>query len=220
MKKLLVLLFSLILTVSVFGQDRITIAHTNYTTTFSKTLHYPLKVEWWLTKQKVGCPNPLPRKDQFQSDPKAVSDTNLDANYILANKLHKAKQLPTFDRGHMCPAAENECNGPAILTECFYFSNMTPQYHSLNAGDWKTLEVLERKLALGNDSIHIWAGSIGSVEKFGILNIPAKCWKVIYIKKTKEYQAYLFTNNTTNPVGLRAHKVDKSVIQKLTGFVF
>ena len=92
----------------------------------------------------------------------------------------------------MSPAADNECpytkNGVKIpaekmLTECFYFSNMAPQYHSLNAGDWKTVEVWERDMALKYDSVHIWCGNIGEIKKIGSVSVPKECWKLVYIKK-------------------------------------
>jgi len=220
MKKLLLILGLTLLSVVSYSQDTIRIKHANYVTVFSKSKHYPVLVEWWETKAKDGCPNPLPRKDQFQPDPQLVSETKLQADYDLANKTHKDKGLKGFDRGHMSPAASNECNGAGVLTECFYFSNMTPQYHALNAGDWKTLETLERQLALDNDSVHVWAGSVGVDEKFGTTSIPSKCWKVIYIVKTKEYQAYIFDNKDEKQVGLVAHKVSVADVTKLTGFKF
>ena len=58
-----------IFSLSSYSQDLVTIKHTNYTTTFSKSLKYPIVVEWWETKANVACPIPLKRKDQFQSDP-------------------------------------------------------------------------------------------------------------------------------------------------------
>ena len=120
----------------------------------------------------------------------------------------------------MCPAASNECQTETIEDECFYFSNMAPQYHALNAGDWKTLETLSRNLALQYDSVHIWAGSIGIKERFGSLTIPSTCWKVIYILRTKEYQAYIFDNKDQKQTGLSSHKVQLIDVIKLTGYTF
>jgi endonuclease G len=202
------------------AQDLVVLKHTNYTTTYSKSLHYPVLVEWWETKAKDGCASPLPRKDQFAPDPALPTETKLQADYDLANKTHKAKGLHGFDRGHMSPAASNECTGPVVLTECFYFSNMAPQYHSLNAGDWKSLETLTRSIAVDKDSVHVWAGSIGASEKFGTTSVPTQCWKVIYIVKNKEWQAYLFNNDDSKPSGLHSHQVLVSDITKLTGFKF
>jgi endonuclease G len=202
------------------AQDTITIKHLGYSTTYSKSLHYPVIVQWWETKAKDNCANPLPRKDQFAPDPKLISETKLQSDYDLANKTHKTAGLAGFDRGHMCPAASSECEGAQILTECFYFSNMAPQYHALNAGDWKSLETLERKIAIEKDSVHVWAGSIGVAEKFGTVSIPIKCWKVIYVVKTKEYQAYIFDNSAEKPLGLPHCKVQVTDVEKLTGFKF
>lgn len=202
------------------SQDLVVLKHTNYTTTYSKTLHYPILVEWWETKASNGCATPLPRKDQFAPDPALPSETKLQPDYDLANKTHKEKGLKGFDRGHMSPAASNECGGDKVLTECFYFSNMAAQYHALNAGDWKTLETLERDLALKNDSVHIWAGSIGVAEKFGTTSVPTQCWKVVYIVKTKEYMSFVFDNKDEKQTGLESHKVDLDYITKLTGFKF
>jgi len=99
---------------------------------------------------------------------------------------------------------------------------MTPQYHSLNAGDWKSVETLERQLAMDNDSVHIWCGSVGVAKTLGIqkIAVPTQCWKVIYIKKSKEYLAYLFNNTTDKPTGVNSHKVTVADITKLTGFKF
>lgn len=228
MKKTIFTVIFIVLCIVCKAQDTVTIKHHSYITTYSKSLHYPILVEWWETKAKDGCTNPIPRKDQFAPDPMLPSETKLQFDYDLANKMHKQKELKGFDRGHMCPAASNECEGDQVLTECFYFSNMAPQYHAINAGDWKTLEELTRMLATGDvkkkipiyDSIHVWAGSVGSAEKFGSISIPTRCWKVIYINKTKEYQAYIFNNTPDKPVGLEHWKVSVEDVEKLTGFTF
>lgn len=213
MKKLLTLLAVLLSVVTIsYSQDTVRIKHTNYTTVYSKSLKYPVLVEWYATKAKVACTNPLPRKDQFAPDPLLPSETNLAKDYIGSGT----------DRGHMCPAADNECSGPKVLTECFYFSNMAPQYHSLNAGDWKSVETLCRDLASKNDSVHIWAGSIGVAKTLGAdkVAVPTECWKVIYVVKTKEWLAFEFKNTTDKPTGVNSHQVTVKDIEKLTGFKF
>jgi len=130
------------------AQDTVRLIHKEYTTVFSKSKKYPVLVEWWLTKQKVTCTSPVPRKDQFIPDPLLASETDLTKDYTGSG----------FDRGHMAPAADNQCSGPDAMKECFYFSNMTPQYGSLNRGDWKTLEMRTRELAQSQDSVRIWTG--------------------------------------------------------------
>jgi endonuclease G len=196
--------------VCVKAQDVVVLKHTNYTSHFSKSKHYPVMVEWWITKAKSSCVNQLARKDNFKPDPLLLNETDLAADYVGSGT----------DRGHNMPAAENQCQTPGVQDECFYFSNMTPQYHSLNAGDWKSLEVLERQIAVDNDSVHVWCGSIGEAKKIGKVSVPTECWKVIYVLKTKEWMAYEFKNTTDKPSGLNSHKVSVADITKLTGLKF
>ena len=210
MKKLLILLSFVLISMTSNAQDVVVIKHTNYTTHYSKSKMYPVMVEWWLTKCMITCPTPLKRKDNFKPDPKLVKETDIVKDYVGSGT----------DRGHMMPAAENLCQTPAVQDECFYFSNMSAQYHSLNAGDWKSVETLERQIASEQDSTRIWCGNVGEIKRIGRVAVPKQCWKVIYVKRTKEWKAFLFENNTSKPDGYLNNQVDVSVIEKLTGFKF
>jgi endonuclease G len=210
MKKFLVLLPLLFIMVSAVAQDVVVLKHTNYTTHYSKSKHYPVMVEWWITKAKVGCPTPLARKDNFKPDPQLPNETNLAADYVGSGT----------DRGHMMPAAENQCQTPEVQDECFYFSNMAAQYHSLNAGDWKSVETMERELGKTVDSVHVWCGNIGEAKKIGTTSVPTQCWKVIYVVKDKEWMAFIFDNTTDKPTGVNSHRVDVADVEKLSGFKF
>lgn len=192
------------------AQDTIRLKHTNYTSVYSKSLNYPVLVEWWETKAKVGCKVPLKRKDGFQADPLLPKETDLARDYVGSG----------YDRGHMCPAASNLCSGDKVQSECFYFSNMTPQPHRLNAGSWKVLEMRTRETAIVNDSVHVWCGNIGSVKKVGKISIPKTCWKVIYVKKTKTTTAYIFNNDDSKSDGIENNVVPVETVEKLTGYKF
>jgi endonuclease G len=210
MRKGLLLVSSLLFSILLFGQDVVVLKHTNYTSHYSKSKKYPVMVEWWLTKAKVACEKPMARKDNFKPDPLLPSETNLLVDYKGSGT----------DRGHMMPAAENLCQTPAVQDESFYFSNMAAQYHSLNAGDWKSVETMEREWAKKEDSVHIWCGNIGEIKRIGRVAVPKQCWKVIYFTKSKEWMCFLFDNNTSKPDGIHNNLVDKSEIEKLTGFKF
>lgn len=210
MKKFFTLILVLCFALGLKAQDVVVLKHTNYTSHFSKSKKYPVLVEWWETKAKVGCPNPLPRKDNFKPDPLLPNETNIGADYVNSGT----------DRGHLMPAKSNQCQTPAVQDECFYYSNMAAQYHSLNAGDWKSLETLTREWAVKQDSVHIWAGNVGEAKRIGKVAVPTKCWKVVYIVKSKEWFAYLFDNNTSKPDGINNNKVLVSDIEKLTGLKF
>jgi endonuclease G len=212
MKKGLRLVSSILFTVVLFAQDVVVLKHTNYTSHYSKSKKYPVMVEWWVTRAKVGCPTPMARKDNFKPDPLLPKETNLGADYVGSGT----------DRGHMMPAAENLCQTAEIQNESFYYSNMAAQYHSLNAGDWKSVETMEREWAKKDDSVHVWCGNIGIAKTIGEgkVAVPKQCWKVLYFVKTKEWMAFLFDNNTSKPDGIHNNLVDKSDIEKLINFKF
>jgi endonuclease G len=210
MKKLFTLIVFTLILIGSKGQDVVILKHTNYTSHFSKSKKYPIMVEWWETKVKVGCPNPLPRRDAFQPDPQAIVETDIKADYVGSG----------YDRGHMSPAASNQCQTAGVQIESFYMSNMSAQTHRLNAGDWKSLEVMTREWAVKDDSVHIWAGNIGEIKKIGKVSVPKQCWKVVYYKKSKEWMAFLFDNDQSKPDGIYNNKVELVDIEKLTGLKF
>ncbi len=210
MKKLTFILGFLLISLLSIAQDVVVFKHTNYTSHFSKSKRYPVMVEWWETKAKVGCPNPLPRVDAFRPDPQDMQLTDIKADYVGSG----------FDRGHMSPAASNQCQTMDVQMECFYMSNMAPQYHSLNAGDWKSLETATRQWALKDDSVHVWAGNLGEIKKIGKVSVPKECWKVVYIKKSNEWFYFMFDNSAAKPSGLKSHEVTKDILEKATGLKF
>jgi endonuclease G len=207
MKYILSLL--LLITTSVYSQDVVELKHKAYTTHYSKSKHYPVMVEWWITKNTLTCVDKVKRGDKFIPDPLLLNETNLQSDYTGAG----------FDRGHNMPAADAVCDQEAN-EESFYFSNMTAQYPALNRGDWKALEMLSRNTALEQDSVKVWCGSVGVEKKIGTTSVPTQCWKVIYIAKTKEYMAFIFDNNTTKADGIDNNKVNITNVEKLTGFKF
>ena len=210
MKKGLLLITLLIISFVTIAQDVVVLKHTNFTSHYSKSKKYPIMVEWWETKAKVACEKPLPRVDRFKPDPLLPTETDLELDYLKSG----------FDRGHLMPAKSNQCQTPQVQNECFYFSNMAAQYHRLNAGDWKSLEMLTRDIASREDSVHIWAGNLGELKRIGKVAVPKQCWKVVYTVKTKEWMAFLFENDLSNPDGINNNKVDLRDIEKLTGLKF
>lgn len=205
MKNFISLFITLFITTSIFSQDTVRLVHKNYISVFSKSKKYPVLVEWWVTKAKVSCANPIPRTDKFLPDPLLKEHTNLQESYTKSG----------FDRGHMSPAADNQCSGKQVLEESFYFSNMSAQYHSLNAGDWKSLETYTRNLSLDVDSIKVFSGNIGESMKIGVVSVPEKCWKVIYIKKTNKFRYFIFENSKVKSDGFQNNEVTESEFKKL-----
>ena len=210
MKKALLLVTLLVISVTLFAQDVVVLKHTNYTSHYSKSKKYPVMVEWWETKAKIACVTPLPRKDNFKPDPLLPTETDLVNDYVGSG----------YDRGHLMPAKSNQCQTQSVQDECFYFSNMAAQTHRLNAGDWKSLETLTREIAAREDSVHIWAGNVGEIKRIGKVAVPKQCWKVVYSKTSNEWMFFLFENDLSNPDGINNNKVLREDIEKLTGLKF
>lgn len=204
MKKILMLL--VLMTMSLTAQV-VVIHHHSYITHFSKQLKYPVEVEWTLTRAMLDCPDRTGRRSTFTSDPDCPGDFNVD--------YHGSG----YDRGHNMDALDNECNGVAE-TECFYFTNMTPQTPALNRGPWEVLESWCRKLAETYGEVRICCGSFGSVKRIGpdSISVPRWCWKVVYVPEIATETAYLYENTnlfaSKKPV---AFEIDIMKLKKLTG---
>lgn len=212
--KLVKKIIGLVIITLLFGSFKkdpiVKLTHTGYIAYYNTDLHYSVNIEWWNTRARLVCPeSKVARKDQFAPDPLLAAETDLTTDYKGSG----------FDRGHMCPAADNQCSSE-LQKECFYFSNMSPQYHSLNAGIWKTLETRTRELATEFDSVKVWCGSLGRAGKIGKVTIPTHCWKVIFIKKTKVWEAYLFENTKVQPKDLASKLTPLSKIETITRVKF
>jgi endonuclease G len=205
MKKILLFL----VTFNIYAQDVIILKHTLYTSHYSISKHYPIYVEYTLTSDMISCNNPLVRFNDFKADPLAINQTNTLDNYRGSGT----------DRGHMMSYQDNACQSQSIANECFYMSNMAPQYHELNAGDWEELEKAERKLAK-DGALKIWAGNIGELKKIGKVSIPSQCWKVIYFKSNNTYKAYLFNNDKSLSNGYVDNEISLAKIKLLTSLTF
>lgn len=209
MKKYITIILFVLCNISCYSQDIVVIEHQAYKSTFSISKNYPIVVEWWLTKKMLSCGEMFERTDYFKPDPLYKDITDLDENYKGSG----------YDRGHLFPAQYAGCD-VVSMKESFYFSNIVPQTPQLNRGDWKMVEEITKLEAKEFDSVYVWAGAIGETRKIGSVSVPQSCWKVIYIKKTKEYFVFLHKNDFSKPNGIRDNKVDLKTIEKITGRKF
>lgn len=204
---LLLSVFSLVLG----AQDLQKLKYEYYTSWFSASEHIPIVVTYTLTGKMVSCSDPAKRTNKFKPDPDHKSLTNLARDYRGSG----------YDRGHNMPAADNKCSDTG-MEQCFYFSNMTPQPHSFNAGRWKDLETQERNEAVNFKTIIVTCGSLGVKETIGEdkVVVPKKMWKVIYIPSSGKYECYVFPNDEEVNKELIKYSVKKSVIEEQAGVRF
>lgn len=188
------------------------ITHAGYTVSYNPEWRVPNWVSYELTEYEIK--GDLKRTDKFVVDPevKNVSATNDDYSHS------------GYDRGHMAPAADMKWNS-TVMKECFYFSNMCPQKHSLNAGRWKTLEEKVRDWAAADSAIVIVCGPI--VEKgyqtigSNKVAIPQRFFKVIlapYLDSPKVIGFIMKNDKESLPLSSYAVSIDS--IEKVTGMDF
>ncbi|HKR06911.1 MAG TPA: DNA/RNA non-specific endonuclease, partial [Bacteroidia bacterium] len=210
MRKLLLIPLIFFFSIS-YGQDTVVLKHEYFTSIFVEDAHIPALVEYYLTDDMLKCDEHLER-GRFAKDPLLPVATNLDKDYTGSG----------YDRGHNMSSKNNDCFEDA-MKECFYFSNMFPQTHKLNAGAWYKLEVAERGYAEDRQVIKVFIGSLGEVKTIGKTNkisVPEYCWKVIYFPDTKEYECYIFPNDTAKQKDFATYKVELTEIEKKSKMKF
>lgn len=210
--KTTILLLLLLYVSSAFSQpsDTVTVKHKYYSTTFSKSKHFPVVVKYWLTKKMLTCKTRVQRTNNFRPDPLLPNDTDLKSDYARFG----------YDQGHNMDAYDNGCD-PVGMSESFYYSNMSPQTPALNRGEWKSLEEYTRTKATKYDSVLVWCGSVAIGKKhIGKVSVPDYCWKIIFVKKLAAIEAYSFKNDTSKSKPIASYKVPVDSIQHLSGFKF
>lgn len=130
-----------------------------------------------------------------------------------------------FDRGHLCPAADQKWSAEA-MRDCFSLANIAPQSHALNTGAWKTLENKERLWAQRDSALIIIAGPVyndSDRQTIGAsqVRVPGAFFKVIaapYLDKPRGI-AFVYPNMTA-PGNMEAYVQTIRDVEKITGFDF
>ena len=118
-----------------------------YTVSFNPQTNIPNWVAWELNADKLV-------ERESRSD-KFVPDPDIEEWKAITTDEYKGSG---WDRGHMCPAGDNRWHWRA-MDESFYMTNICPQNHNLNRGDWKELEEACRRWA-ADETVYIVCGPI------------------------------------------------------------
>lgn len=190
--------------------------HDGFVLSYNRKHLVPNWVSWLLTAERTKGKEK--RADNFQPDTAiAKGPVAEDSDYRRSG----------YDRGHMCPAADCK-HSRASQNACFLLSNISPQTHALNAGDWKQLEELSRKWAQRYDSLYIVCGPViepgKKYESIGAngVTVPKRYFKVIW-RNTPDGSAhavgFIFENSDQNrPLSAYAVTVDQ--VEEVTGINF
>ena len=195
------------------NRDSQIISHTGYTVSYNKSTRLPNWVAYELTNEEVN--GTCKRNSRFYQDPDVEGRQAENADYRNTG----------WDKGHIAPAGDMKWDEQAMM-ESGYFTNVCPQNHNLNGGDWRSLEEKCRDLARRYGSVYIVAGPVVGEAKNGCLGanlvaIPDGFFKVLMIYHNEAYEGvgFYFENVAGhNPLRVYVKTIDE--IEALTGIDF
>lgn len=129
-----------------------------------------------------------------------------------------------YDRGHLCPAGDVKFSQEA-MNETFYMSNICPQTHVLNRGQWNDLEEQVRKWTKRyNTPLYIATGPIFSANPATIgrnkVDVPSAFYKVIYAGGSNPKMIGFVMPNTTQLSPWPSYVTTVNEVEKQTGLDF
>lgn len=198
-------------------ENNLVLKRSSYLISYNTETKCPDYVSWKIDRNRLE--KNVKRSDWF------LADEDISEAHRIK---HSDYSRSGYDRGHMCPAADNRYDSLAMV-ECFLMTNMCPQTHRLNAGDWNDLEDLCRKLGQRYDAVYVVCGPIFSsikADKIGArkkckITVPERFFKVVVVEDGNEYKGVGFVmNNNDDSMPLENYVVSIDSVEALTGFDF
>lgn len=120
----------------------------------------------------------------------------MDLNYKGRQAMREDYSYSGWDKGHMAPAADMKWSQEAMW-ESFYLTNICPQNHELNGGDWLALEKKAREVAKRYGKVYVICGPIIGDNKYGTIGankvtVPDKFFKSFLIETDGAFHAIAF----------------------------
>lgn len=191
----------------------ISLKRAGYITAYSPENRIPLWVAWNLTADRTDGPYKREGK-KFTADMDVPAPRAEHMDYVNSG----------YDRGHMCPSAD--CRwGEKAQEQTFLLTNICPQLHNLNAGDWKELEDRCRTWALQYGSIYIVCGPLLMNKKHKTIGknkvvVPEAFYKVVLrLGDQPAAIGFIYRNERTNKtMSSYVNSVDE--VERITGLDF
>ena len=184
-----------------------------YTSSYNSDLRIPNWVAWQLTGAHTEGKNKRAGV-KFQEDTDVPLPRAVDFDYVRSG----------YDRGHLCPSADNRWDAIA-QEQSFLLTNVCPQDHNLNVGDWHELENLCRKWAKTYGSIYVVAGPVlfkGKHKTIGKnkVTVPEAFFKVVLCMEGKPKAiGFIYRNESGNrPKSYYVNTIDD--VERITGIDF
>ena len=196
------------------AKDAMLLRRLGYTAGYSKEWRCPVWVAWELTEAHTT--GEYSRKGvSYHEDYDVPAPRATNADYSRSG----------YDRGHMCPSGDNKWSSTA-QEECFLFTNMCPQSHNLNGGDWNDLEMKCRTWAKRYGYIYIICGPVFKGDRpsrtigRNKVWVPDGFYKVVMcdVDEPKTIGFYYDNEDGHRPMAEYVRTVDE--IEEMTGLDF
>ena len=180
MKKILLLIGFLFVTLTSFSQDTVRVKNQVFEVLYSQTLESPL----WLKYRSTNRPTNVNR---------GTMDFYTEKNIKTSDANDYAKNI--YDKGHLAPAASFSDN-MENLKQTFTYLNCMMQDQYQNRGEWRLLEEQERKWDDNEPLTIIIKVFFDKVPKRVPTNaaIPSHMQKHIYFEKSNKWRCFVFLN--------------------------
>jgi endonuclease G len=219
------------------SKEEILLHRIAYELSYNTETRQPYWVAWRLTSEHTDGPFSRKGVPYYDDSGKAIgissfSDDIMRGDYFIDMDVPSPRQEhndwkdhpASIDHGHMCPAADCKWDKGA-MNQSFLLTNMCPQDHDLNGGDWDKLENKCRTWAKRYGEILIVAGPIFENDErhcFGInkIPIPDAFFKVVLCTTgNPKSLGFIFPNNG------KKHNLEKYVmsvdeVENTTGIDF
>ena len=195
------------------GTSDIVLQRRAYTVSYNKQTRTPNWVAWTLTREHTRG-ELLRERERFEEDTQVPEPRATYQDYYNSR----------YDRGHMCPAGDNKWDQEA-MTESFLMTNICPQNHGLNEGDWNDLEMQCRSWARKNGEVTVVCGPLFEDDEPRTIGrnkvrVPTGFFKLVYCATPQPRAlAFVFDNRGgSQPWRRQLCSVDD--VERRTGFNF
>lgn len=184
-----------------------------YTVSYNRATLLPNWVAWHLTAAHTE--GPYKRQGIAFSADDEVPEPRADTYDY---------QRSGYDRGHMCPSADNRWSQEA-QRDCFLLTNICPQLHALNDGDWRILEEQCRSWARRWGDLYIVCGPVLTRQRHRRIGqhrvtVPEAFFKVIVcLNGTPRGIGFIYRNERgRHPQAEYVNSIDE--VERITGIDF
>ena len=196
-----------------YGSEDVLLKYSGFIVSYDSEHLIPKWVAYELTSEEVD--GTVSRSGSF----------GMDLNYKGKQAMREDYLYSGWDKGHMAPAADMKWSQEAMW-ESFYLTNVCPQNHELNGGDWLALEKKARELAKRYGNVYVICGPIIGVNKNGTIGankvkVPDKFFKAFLVENADGFYSIAFVmDNSGEHHSLSDYILTVNELEQLTGIDF